>query len=332
MCFDRQSCIFTWYRAVVCVIAVLAALTPLSAQEHAKGAEVAQNGPETTNYFIGAGDVLSISVLGVKELNQHTRVSNSGKIHLPYLGIIRVVDMTTAQLEAEISRLLRERGLVNEAWVKVSVEEYRAQPVYVLGEVMLPGQFVIKDEMYLVDLITLAGGFNDVATPVGYLYRRKPNAGSLPEGEAVADEAIPIDFQALNEGRNPELNLKLRGGDVLYVPQRRTDFFYVVGDVLAPGFFEIRPDAAAILLSQALSRAGGPLRTAKMSDAVVVRFGQNGERKEMRVDFKAILMGQQPDIPVQPNDIIFVPGSTAKTLAYGMLGIVPSVVQQTVTR
>ena len=110
---------------------------------------------------------------------------------------------------------------MNEAWVNVRVDQYRAQPVYVLGEVMSPGQFVIKDEMYLTDLITLSGGFNEKATPTGFLYRRREPVAGAPAGDVPTDDAIAIDFAALNEGTRPELNVKLRGGDVLYVPERR---------------------------------------------------------------------------------------------------------------
>lgn len=275
-----------------------------------------------TDYQLGPGDLLSVAVSGLKEFDARPRVSNSGKIHLPYLGIIRAAGLSVTDLEREIASAVRERGLVTNPWVTVRVDQYRAQPVYILGEVMLPGQFVIKNEMYLADLISLGGGFNEVATPVGYLYRRKETQ-EVGDGESSTDEAIPIDFKALNEGRSPELNIKLRGGDVLYVPQRRKEYFFVVGDVLAPGPFEIQADAPQVLISQAFAKAGGPLRTAKISKAVLVRFDQNGTRHEQTVDFSAILRGRQPDVAVQANDIIFVPGSTTKTLGFGLLRIVP---------
>jgi polysaccharide export outer membrane protein len=276
-------------------------------------------------YQIGPGDSIKIEVAKVSTLGWAGRVSNSGKIHLPYLGILRVADLTTPQLEAKIAAALREQSLVNEPWVTVRVTEYRAQPVYVLGEVILPGQFVMTKEMYLTDLLALAGGFNGVASPIGYLYRRKPNAGNLPPGEVPTDEAIPIDFNALNEGLNPEMNLRLKGGDVLYCPEAKAQVYFVVGDVVHPGVasMQMTPNVTA---SEAIAKAGGPLRTAKMSKGVLVRFEDDGSRKEMSVDFDAILRGRQPDMQVRANDIIFVPGSTAKTVGYGLLGVVPQVV------
>lgn len=327
----RTVCFTTFVRAGF-LAACAGACLPVFAQEPAHSATTpaapAPAGVQATrgDYRVGPGDLLSIGVSGLKEFDVRTRVSNSGKIHLPYLGIVRVTDLTTTALQAELATMLRERGLVKEPWVTVRVDQYRAQPVYILGEVMLPGQFVIKDDMYLVDLISLGGGFNEFATPVGYLYRRKENADDLPKGAMPTDEAVEIDFQALNEGRRPELNVKLRGGDVLYVPQRKKEYFFVVGDVVAPGPFELASDAPTLMLSQAFSKAGGPLKTAKISKGVLVRFDRNGGREELPVDFKAILEGRKPDLPVQANDILFIPGSTAKTLGLGMLGIIPGTI------
>ena len=81
----------------------------------------------------------------------------------------------------------------------------------------------------------------------------------------------------LYEGKNPELNLRLRGGDVLYVPQIRQERFFVVGDVHRTGSFIIPPNEK-ILASRAISLAGGPLKTAKMGKGILVRFGEDGER------------------------------------------------------
>ena len=320
-------------RAAACVVACVLTCSPAAAQDVAPPPQPRpqQVSAEANEYRIGPGDRLTIGVSGLNEIGQSTRVSNTGKIHVRYLGILKIAGMTSAELESTISRLLRERGLVNNAWVNVRIDQYRAQPVYVLGEVMAPGQFVNKDEMYLVDLITLSGGFNEVATPVGYLYRRTDAVAGTPAGEVPTDEAIAIDFAALNEGSRPELNLKLRGGDVLYVPQRRKDYYFVVGDVGMPGHYEMAVGASVFPLTQAVAKAGGPLRTAKMSAGVLVRFDPNGVREELEVDFKAILEGRRPDLPVRPNDIIFIPGSTAKTLGYGLLGALPFVAAQRAT-
>jgi protein involved in polysaccharide export with SLBB domain len=272
--------------------------------------------------------VISISVFGVRELEKSTRVSNSGKVHFPGLGILLVANMTPSQLERDIAQRLQAAGLVKNPTVHVRLAQRRAQPVYILGEVMMPGQFVINDEMRVLDLLTLAAGFNDVASNVGYLYRRKlketdPSTPDAPRTATTVDEAIEIDFAALTSGTRPELNLRLQGGDILYVPVTPRARYFIVGDVNQTGGFEMRL-AEPILVTEALARAGGPTRTAKLSKGILVRVNAAGEREELPVDFNAILKGKKPDFEVRPNDIVFMPGSSAKTLAYGLLNTIPA--------
>jgi polysaccharide export outer membrane protein len=280
------------------------------------------------DYRVGPADQLEIKVFGLDTLDQQTRVSNSGKIHIPYVGVLAVNDMTTSQIEAEIARRLREAAIINEPWVQVRVTEYRARPVYLLGEVWTPGQFMITGHMTVLDLLTLGNGtsFN---TAMGFLYRRKirdtePGPGEEP---IPTDEAIPIDFEALAEGR--QANLELQGGDVLYVPLRKPEMFYVVGAVQRPGALEIQP-RQPLLVSQAIAMAGGLMKTAKTKDGMVLRYDEDGTRREMPIDVTAVLRGKAPDFPVQADDIIFVPGSMTKNIGYSLLNLAPMAVSRVI--
>ena len=111
---------------------------------------------------------------------------------------------------------------------------------------------------------------------------------------------------------------------MLYCPERRREFFYVLGDVNRPGAIEI-PPRQEVLASRAISLAGGPTRTARMGKGLVVRYSGSREREDLAVDFQAILRGKKSDFPIRPNDVIYIPGSTVKTLLYGFLGVVPGV-------
>ncbi|MBN1571267.1 MAG: polysaccharide biosynthesis/export family protein [Acidobacteria bacterium] len=312
------------------LLSLLLLCSPATQELAAQQVKETQTKDVRQDYRVGPGDTMSIRVLGLSEFDQTIRVSNSGKIHVPHLGILRVAGMTTSQIGSEIGNRLTEQQLVKEPWVQVYIAEYRAHPVFVLGEVMQPGQFMIQDEMRVMDLISLTAGLNEVASPIGYLYRRNVESHDVSDKDAVqkpiADEAIEINFQQLYDGSRPELNMKLVGGDVLYVPQRKEAFLFVVGDVYRSGAIKI-PFGQQVLATQAIARAGGPTKTAKMSKGMLMRYDQNGERQELATDFKAILEGKKPDFPLVANDIIFIPGSSAKTLAYGFLNIIPRIAQ-----
>lgn len=277
-------------------------------------------------YFLGPGDLLEVKVFGLDEYNQTVRVSASGKITLPYLGSLIASGLSGMQLEELLAEELRDRKLIKDPQVSVFVTEYRSQPIYVLGAVNQPGQYMMTHQLSLLDALTMAGGLvMDRASDHALLQRGAGAKGdlNLPDEEA---EVIRIDLKPLLEGGDLSLNIQLAGGDVLHVPERKIEVYYVVGEVGRAGAFEL-PVEQRVLVSQALAQAGGPGKTAKMSDGILVRYEGNGNRQELAVDFEAILKGKKPDFPVGANDIIFVPGSTAKTIGYGLLGIIPGTVQ-----
>jgi polysaccharide export outer membrane protein len=241
--------------------------------------------------------------------------------------------MTPAELEADIARRLRQNKLVREPQVQVLVTEYRAQPVYILGEVGMPGQYVLRDKAYLMDLLTWAAGVNDVARNYGFLYRRNPNHRTPEPGQPDNSKeplytVTKVDLTPLLAGGNLGLDIVLHGGDLFHVPKKETEYFFVVGDVNKTGSFGI-PQNETILVSRALSTAGGPAKTAKLSKGMLVRLDETGKRQEIPLDFGAIFKGKKPDFPVKPNDIIFIPGSQVKTIGMGLMGILPSVAERT---
>ncbi|RPI29581.1 MAG: hypothetical protein EHM61_01105 [Acidobacteria bacterium] len=289
--------------------------------------------PASLDYRLGPGDQLQITLHGFDDPIHVVRVSNSGKIHLPFLRIFPVSGLTPHELEVEIANRLKQQRLIKNPQVQVTVTEFRAQPVYILGEVGLPGQYVLTETRYLLDLITMAGGVSFRSRKEAFLYRRNPNP-TMPakpgEKDAPADPGAlytvtKVDLSGLIDGKEPNLNIPLQGGDLLYVPQRVTGTFYVVGEVLKTGPLEV-PEGGPLLVTRAISMAGGPTKTAKMSKGMLVRYDESGIREERPVDFVAIFKGKQPDFEVRANDVIFIPGSKFKTVGYGILGALPQMV------
>jgi polysaccharide export outer membrane protein len=264
------------------------------------------------------------------------------------VGIVTVYRMTSQQIAAVVSAALVSKGLVNDPWVQVQVTDFRASTVYALGEVFQPGQFAITSRMSLLDLISMAAGLTPEAEPVAFLYRLPAQnsrtdaaSGGAPQPDVTGfkrEDVLPIDVVALSQGKKPELNMELRGGDVLYVRRSKPKYYFVVGEVSRPGLYAIseayenKEAGAPLLLSQALSRAGGPVRTAKSSQCLLVRTLPDGTLEQRPFDFDAVIRGRQPDWPVEVNDIIFVPGSNIKTVAYGLLGMLPRIVEAGATQ
>jgi polysaccharide export outer membrane protein len=91
---------------------------------------------------------------------------------------------------------------------------------------------------------------------------------------------------------------------------------YVIGSVRKPGGF-VLGDKEILTVLQALSLAEGLDRGAAPQNAKILRASQGSTtRTEIPIDLKRILQGKASDVPLGPDDILFVPGSTSKNLAY----------------
>jgi polysaccharide biosynthesis/export protein len=285
-------------------------------------------------YRVGAGDLLEIQVIGQADLTQTLRISNTGEISYPHLGVLKVADLSVFDVEAVVAQRLREKGLMQHADVLVSVREYQAKPIYVSGAVVNPGEFIMSQELTVADAILLAGGMQTNAGDEALLHRRASAGGQAWSAAAVAAnpdvpragmEIVRVDLKPLKEGRFHEVTLPLRRGDVLVVPQQLLNAFFVVGEVVTPRNFSYVP-GRTLMASQAISWAGGPTPTAKLSDGMLVRFDAQGQRTEIKVDYSAILKGDQEDFPIQADDIIFIPGSKVKTITSGLLELTDTMV------
>lgn len=112
-----------------------------------------------SDYRLGPGDELRITVYGEKDLTGEFIVSGSGKLSFPLVGDVDAEGKTVVEVTAELRAKLADGYLVDP---KVSGEVLNFRPYYVLGEVNKPGQYP-----YTSGLTALKA----VATAQGYTYR-----------------------------------------------------------------------------------------------------------------------------------------------------------------
>ena len=163
-------------------------------------------------YQLGPGDVLQIDVFGVPSLTdilQSTAVSSSGDILFPLVGTVKAAGLTAEELETELVAQLKRKGLIERPEVLVSVLEYQAKAIYVVGEVDNPGQYVMSQPWTITEAVLIAGGLDLSAGRHGYLHRRisddnpPTTAGGAmkhPEVAAPGYEVTAVDLQPLKQG------------------------------------------------------------------------------------------------------------------------------------
>lgn len=283
---------------------------------------------EVGEYRVGSGDLIEIQVFGVEELSRSVRVSASGGVTLPFVGHLDAAGSTTMEIEARLKSLLEEKEFIKNPEVTVLVTEYRSQPVQVLGAVNNAGRYFLNRPLRLTGVLAMAGGIDpELAGSEVVITRDKPAAS----GEVQVREVLRVDLNRLLQQGDVLQNIVIQSGDVVHVPEREARLFYVIGDVHRPGAFEL-PDKRDLRITQALAQAGGTMKTAKNSKGLLVRFDEAGQRQDIKLNLNRIMRGKNTDIPVLPNDVIFVPGSTAKSIGYGLLGVVPRALSDAIRR
>src|SRR3954465_2991692 len=95
-----------------------------------------------SSYHIRPPDQLLITVADEAELSGKFRVDNDGSFIFPYLGRIAAAGRTLAELQGTLTRALAN-GYLKNPQVRVEVDQYKSQSVFVSGEVRSPGKITM---------------------------------------------------------------------------------------------------------------------------------------------------------------------------------------------
>jgi polysaccharide export outer membrane protein len=240
------------------------------------------------DYIIGPEDILDIQVWGNKDLNQVVFVRPDGRTSLPLVGEIGVSGKTVQQLQDHLTNVYEKT--VKGAVVTVIVKEIRSRPVYFVGGFGKPGVMQLTRELTLLQAISVVGGV-------------LPNSDAEKGFVLRGDRRIPIDFNRLVQRGDLSQNPKLEPGDSVVVPL--ADAVYVNGEVKSPGAVKYTGD---LTILKALTQVGGLTPLAAGGRVDVLR-GSAEKKERIRVDVDKMMRSpdENPDIRLQPNDIIFVP-------------------------
>lgn len=272
--------------------------------------------PLRTTYILGPEDQISIHVPDAEEISDKpVRIDMNGNVRLPVVGRLKAGGRTAEQLETDIASRLKQ--FLKAPDVAVSITEFRSQPVSVLGSVKTPGVHQLQGRKTLIEILSLAGGLTDDAGHSVKITRTMDN-GPVPLKNAVTDlsgnfSVAEVNLKGIMNALNPEENIIIRSNDVISVP--RAEMVYVTGEVTKPGGY-VLGDRETLSVLQALSLAGGLVRSAAAQNTRILRPATPGAtRNEIIVDVKKILAGKSNDVPLQADDILFIPTSTPKRAA-----------------
>ncbi len=243
----------------------------------------------TKIYLVGPGDVLDV------RLNVPSRepaspestlvtITPSGLLEHPLLNDpLPVAGLTVDEISARLQDDLKRRALADNPKVSVEVNDYVSHAILVSGLVKEPGTKILKREGIPLYVVVAD------AQPL-------PEAGRVSLARNKTNEVYAIDL-----AQPAEMNLLVHPGDVITLQANPTQFFYVAGEVKAPGEKTFR---SGLTLTQAIIAAGGLM--GKPKEARVARDDGKGFLVVSRYKLKDIDSGKLPDPLIQPGDRITI--------------------------
>jgi polysaccharide export outer membrane protein len=239
------------------------------------------------DYVIGDGDVLDVSVWGVKELSFSSVVRPDGKITVPCLGEVVATGKTPHRLQVLLEEGLRT--LVKNPIVTVAVRQITNNQVHIFGGGVPSGVFDLSRRTTLLQLLCQISNFQDADLTRAYVLRN--------------GQKVKIGFDKLFLKGDAAEDVVLESGDVIFIPVAEEKNVYVLGAVNAPRFILYRE---GLTVMEAILEAGGFSKFAKPNDTIILR-DVGGRKKTIEVRMKDLTGGDlSQNIKLNVGDYIIV--------------------------
>jgi len=265
------------------------------------------------DYELGPNDQILIGVPQAQEINQRPfRIDSDGFIDLPLVGQVRASGLTVRGLETVLATRLRD--FIRDPQVTITMVQFRSEPVFFLGAFRTPGIYPLQGGRTLVEMLAAVGGLQPTASRRIKITRRTEN-GTIPLSNAVEDPdkkivTAEISLDSLTQNVNPAEDIILKAYDIVNADIAQP--IYVNGEVAKPGAVSLN-EQQSISVTQALSQAGGFTQAASRAKIRVLRpILGTSRRAEIEVNLDRINEGKENDLPLLPNDVLFVPRASAR--------------------
>ena len=135
---------------------------------------IASKGRGVADYRLMVGDKVRVTQYDVATETGDYTVDPAGAIVVPPLAPVAVAGRTPAEAARLIEKKFTEGGLLRAPRITLEVTAYG--PIFVLGEVARPGEFVYKPGMSLLAAVAAAGGYTYRADKSRVFIRRSGDA------------------------------------------------------------------------------------------------------------------------------------------------------------
>jgi polysaccharide export outer membrane protein len=286
----------------------------------------AQQAFSSSDYRVGVGDRIFLSVPARPDLNRELVIEEGGVVNLPLIGDVAVAGLTVDEIEKKLLAAIKDY-YPSITKIEITIREAVSQVIYITGQVGSPGKYNFYKSPNLWEAIREAGG----ATPTASL----DNVRVVKDRSKGGQSAVYNVQNALEVGSVEQLP-ELEAGDTVIVPtlaEVYTGSFgvNVFGSVVAPGIYKLQSRQDLIT---AILQAGGPARIAELAKVNIVRPNPDGSISTITIDFSRFLNYGDPfaNPKLKPGDTVYVPEkSRGKQMAEADLTLVLTLLTTTLT-
>ena len=296
------------------------------------------------NYRLGPGDAVYIDIYGASQKTIESTVSPDGRVVIEGYGPVYVAGMTVNQANATIRSKLGAR--YQSSKLRLTVGETRSIMVNVVGDVKTPGTYTLSAFASVFHALYMAGGVTDIGTlrnirvyrnsmvgsydcivciegkvkrPMYYEMKRNESLQSLVKyAGGFTGDAYKQSLRVIRKtGRERSVytvdefdmaSFILSDGDSVTVDSiidRYSNMAQIKGAVFRPDMYQM--DGEINTVRKLIEAAGGLREEAFTAHAVMHRLKEDRTREVLRLDIEGILNGTKADIPLKPNDELFIP-------------------------
>ena len=256
-------------------------------------------GPER----VGPEDVLLIAFTGMEEVALlaplSVRVDRNGEIDLPLVGAIQVGGLEFEDVDDRV-RDAYVPSVFQDAVVYVALVAPKVTNVVVHGAVPLPGLVPLRrTERNLLFAVMGAGGAAELASGEVTLQRVRR-----------AWESVTLNLRDPKELQAALSLDPLEDGDIVTVHAAIPNTIFVGGLVSAPRSQTFTSGVTMNVL-QVLAAAGGLRTDITPKEGTLIRRMPDGKDLHVKLNLERIASGRDPNIPLAPGDILWVPHTWA---------------------
>jgi protein involved in polysaccharide export with SLBB domain len=246
------------------------------------------NANVSSNYILGYGDEVIISVWGQAEQYEKKILERDGTVFIDNVGLLYLGGKT--QKDAKIylqERFSKVYASLNASpqltYLEFSIGRIKNINISVAGHVQYPGNYVVNPSISISNILILAGGVTNKGTLRNITVQRN---------NSVIDT---LDLYPLITGIGIIDQIPIFDGDIIIVPPKSANIA-VTGNVLSPAYFEIKSGESILEL---LEYAG---KVNNINNIIISReSNDNLYLEKSQFDNTKLMAGDSLIVPIKYN-------------------------------